>query len=87
MFVAGDLLWYPVEGDNVTRAAPDAMVVLGKPKGDRGSDHTYVELATLREQEKQAKEQAQQQLEREKVRSQHLVAKLRELRINPDELL
>ena len=26
VFVAGELLWYPVEGDNVTRAAPDAMV-------------------------------------------------------------
>jgi len=189
VFVAGDLLWYPVEGDNVTRAAPDAMVVLGRPKGDRGSYQqwrenniapqvvfevrspgntqtgmdkklvfydrygveeyylydpdkgdlsgwlrregrldvidqmldwvsprlgikfnmlgtelqlyrpdgekfaTYVELATLREQEKLAKEQAQQQLqqsqqqlEQEKVRSQQLAAKLRELGINPDEL-
>jgi len=26
VFVAGDLLWYPTEGNNVTRAAPDAMV-------------------------------------------------------------
>lgn len=182
VFVAGDLLWYPVEGDNVTRAAPDAMVVLGRPKGDRGSYQqwrenniapqvvfevrspgntqtgmdkklvfydrygveeyylydpdkgdlsgwlrrngrldvidqmldwvsprlgikfnmlgtelqlyrpdgekfaTYVELATSREQEKLAKEQAQQQLEQEKVRSQQLAAKLRELGINPDEL-
>jgi len=37
VFVAGDLLWYPVEGDNKTRIAPDAMVVFGRPKGDRGS--------------------------------------------------
>lgn len=37
IFVAGDLLWYPVEGDNKTRIAPDAMVVFGRPKGDRGS--------------------------------------------------
>jgi Uma2 family endonuclease len=37
VFVAGDLLWYPVEGDNKTRQAPDAMVVFGRPKGDRGS--------------------------------------------------
>jgi Uma2 family endonuclease len=37
IFVAGDLLWYPVEGDNKTRAAPDAMVVFGRPKGYRGS--------------------------------------------------
>ena len=37
VFVAGNLLWYPVEGDAATRAAPDAMVVLGRPKGERGS--------------------------------------------------
>jgi Uma2 family endonuclease len=37
VFVAGDLLWYPVEGDNRTRCAPDIMVVLGRPKGERGS--------------------------------------------------
>ncbi len=37
VFVAGDLLWYPVEGDNKKRSAPDVMVVLGRPKGDRGS--------------------------------------------------
>jgi len=37
VFVAGDLLWYPVEGDSTTRKAPDAMVVFGRPKGDRGS--------------------------------------------------
>lgn len=37
VFVAGDLLWYPVEGDNTLRQAPDALVVLGRPKGDRGS--------------------------------------------------
>ena len=34
VFVAGDLLWYPIEGDNKTRIAPDAMVVFGRPKGD-----------------------------------------------------
>lgn len=37
VFVAGDLLWYPVEGDNTIASAPDTMVVLGRPKGDRGS--------------------------------------------------
>ncbi len=37
VFVAGDLLWYPVEGDNKTRRAPDAMVAFGRPKGYRGS--------------------------------------------------
>jgi Uma2 family endonuclease len=37
VFVAGDLLWYPVEGDAKTRQDPDVMVVFGRPKGDRGS--------------------------------------------------
>jgi Uma2 family endonuclease len=37
VFVAGDLLWYPVEGNNRLSTAPDAMVVFGRPKGDRGS--------------------------------------------------
>ncbi|MEM8505252.1 MAG: Uma2 family endonuclease [Cyanobacteria bacterium P01_D01_bin.1] len=37
VFVAGDLLWYPVEGDNKTRRAPDVMVAFGRPKGYRGS--------------------------------------------------
>lgn len=37
VFVAGDLLWYPVEGNNKIRTAPDAMVVFGRPKGDRRS--------------------------------------------------
>jgi Uma2 family endonuclease len=43
IFVAGDLLWYPVEGDNLTRRAPDAMVVLERPKGDRGSYRQWEE--------------------------------------------
>ncbi len=37
VFVAGDLLWYPVEGHPEIRAAPDAMVVFGRPPGYRGS--------------------------------------------------
>jgi Uma2 family endonuclease len=37
VFVAGNLLWYPVEGDPGTRSAPDALVVFGRPKGYRGS--------------------------------------------------
>lgn len=36
-FVAADLLWYPVEGDPKTRAAPDCLVAFGRPKGYRGS--------------------------------------------------
>jgi Uma2 family endonuclease len=37
VFVAGDLFWYPVEGKPNIVNAPDLMVVLGRPKGDRGS--------------------------------------------------
>jgi len=37
VFVAGDLLWYPVEGNNKIRQAPDAMVAFDRPKGYRGS--------------------------------------------------
>jgi Uma2 family endonuclease len=37
VFVAGDLLWYPVEGNPRICQAPDAMVVFGRPKGYRGS--------------------------------------------------
>jgi Uma2 family endonuclease len=43
VFVAGDLLWYPIEGDNTIRSAPDAMVVFGRPKGRRGSYMQWVE--------------------------------------------
>jgi Uma2 family endonuclease len=43
VFVAGDLLWYPVEGDPTIRQAPDAMVVFGRPKGDRGSYRQWEE--------------------------------------------
>src|SRR4051812_37685670 len=37
VFVAGDLLWYPVEGRPEIRAAPDAMVAFGRPRGHRRS--------------------------------------------------
>jgi Uma2 family endonuclease len=37
VLVAGDLLWYPVEGDNVTRTAPDTLIAFGRPPGPRGS--------------------------------------------------
>ncbi|WP_413163338.1 Uma2 family endonuclease [Capilliphycus salinus ALCB114379] len=43
VFVAGDLLWYPVEGNNKIRQAPDVMVVFGRPKGDRGSYQQWEE--------------------------------------------
>ncbi|MBE9053997.1 Uma2 family endonuclease [Nostocales cyanobacterium LEGE 11386] len=43
VFVAGDLLWYPVEGDNKLRQAPDVMVVFGRQKGYRGSYKQWLE--------------------------------------------
>ena len=43
VFVAGDLLWYPVEGDNKINSAPDALVVFGRPKGERGSYRQWEE--------------------------------------------
>ncbi len=43
VFVAGDLLWYPVEGRPDIRIAPDVMVVFGRPKGDRGSYRQWQE--------------------------------------------
>jgi Uma2 family endonuclease len=43
VFLAGDLLWYPVEGDNTTRRAPDAMAIFGRPKGYRGSYQQWLE--------------------------------------------
>ena len=36
-FVAGNLLWYPVEGQPKIRQAPDVLVAIGRPKGYRGS--------------------------------------------------
>lgn len=37
VFVAGDLLWYPVKGHPEIRRGPDVMVAMGRPKGYRGS--------------------------------------------------
>ena len=43
VFVEGDLLWYPVKGKPGVTAAPDAMVVFGRPKGKRKSYIQYLE--------------------------------------------
>ena len=43
VFVAADLLWYPVEGRIDISQAPDTMVVFGRPKGDRLSYIQYRE--------------------------------------------
>ncbi len=37
VFVAGDLLWYPVQGRPDLNKAPDVLVVFGRPKGERSS--------------------------------------------------
>jgi Uma2 family endonuclease len=42
VFVAGDLLWYPVRRSQ-KRVAPDVMVALGRPKGRRGSYKQWLE--------------------------------------------
>lgn len=50
-FVAGDLLWYPVQVETITgeplpkvpRQAPDAMVAFGRPDGYRGSYQQWKE--------------------------------------------
>ena len=43
VFVAGDNLIYPVEGNNKLRLAPDVYVAFGRPKADRGSYKVWVE--------------------------------------------
>ncbi|HMO39439.1 MAG TPA: Uma2 family endonuclease [Saprospiraceae bacterium] len=43
VFIAGDLFWYPVEGRPDIRLAPDVLVVLGRPKGHRGSYLQWLE--------------------------------------------
>ncbi len=42
VFIAGDLLWYPVRHTQ-KRMAPDVMVVFGRPKGRRGSYKQWLE--------------------------------------------
>lgn len=37
VFIAGDLLWYPIEGEVKICQAPDVMVAFGRPKGVRQS--------------------------------------------------
>lgn len=36
-FVAGDLFWYPIQGHPEVVVAPDVLVALGRPKGERRS--------------------------------------------------
>jgi Uma2 family endonuclease len=43
VFVAADLLWYPVEAEVQLRIAPDVLVAFGRPKGDRSSYRQWEE--------------------------------------------
>jgi Uma2 family endonuclease len=43
VFVAGGLLWYPVEGSPEICVAPYVMVAFDRPKGDRGSYKQWLE--------------------------------------------
>lgn len=43
VFVAGNLLWYPVQKSNDLRRAPDVFVAFGRPKGYRGSYQQWLE--------------------------------------------
>jgi Uma2 family endonuclease len=45
VFIAGDLLWYPVQVEEppAPSQAPDVMVVFGVPKGDRRSYQQWKE--------------------------------------------
>ncbi len=43
IFVAGDLLWYVDRTNPADVMAPDAMVVFGRPKGERRSYRAWVE--------------------------------------------
>jgi Uma2 family endonuclease len=42
-FIAADIFWYPVKGDVRTVIAPDVLVALGRPRGERYSYHQWRE--------------------------------------------
>lgn len=43
VFIAGNLLWYPVKDNNEIRVAPDIFAAFGRPKGERGSYQQWLE--------------------------------------------
>jgi Uma2 family endonuclease len=43
VFIAADLLWYPVRGEPKVSTAPDILVVFGRPKGHRDSYRQWEE--------------------------------------------
>lgn len=42
-YVSANSFWYPIEGDNRTRRAPDTYVALGRPGGERPSYRQWLE--------------------------------------------
>lgn len=42
-FVATNLMWYPIQGNPKVALAPDILVALGRPKGDRSSYRNWEE--------------------------------------------
>jgi Uma2 family endonuclease len=43
VFIAADILWYPVEGEPGICIAPDVLAAYGRPRGDRGSYQQWEE--------------------------------------------
>jgi Uma2 family endonuclease len=43
VLVAGNLFWYPVQGDPTTVVAPDVFIAFGRPKGHRPSYKQWLE--------------------------------------------
>ena len=73
VFIASNLIWYPVEGQPRIRTAPDVMVALGRPKGYRSS---YL----------QWQERMRQERDLERARYDALRHELRARGIDPDQL-
>ncbi|MCS7014466.1 MAG: hypothetical protein NZM05_12660, partial [Chloroherpetonaceae bacterium] len=74
--IAIDLFWYPVQGRNDIRHAPDVMVALGRPKG-----HRFPAYLELREALERAVEQARLEAEQERrLREQERQIREREAR-------
>jgi len=82
VFVAGDLLWYPLPGRDGQPAAPEAdtMVVWGRPKGERGLYQQRGRAERRAERERQHREPAER-------RAEQMEARLREMGLAPQSLL
>lgn len=47
VFVAANLLWYPVEGMPTVRQTPDVLLAFGRPDGDRSSYQQWKEAGVV----------------------------------------